>query len=118
MSIPLDRGHHLELRDAAGQVIGVFLVDRAVEELRAECDRLRAEVLELQKTLKRTRQESKEQADQLAAREEKIAALISILNEYLGFTPAELADLDRNGITLSEIITQIEKSAPRTGDEG
>jgi hypothetical protein len=102
MSESLDNGHELELRDATGRSLGVFVSNRVVQELTAERDRLRAE-------LERVRQETQALAERVAKQDEKLAAFTAALQEYITFTPEELADLEKNGESLTEFIERMER---------
>lgn len=88
----------VEVRDGEGRTVRVVLADKIVEGLAAENERLRAEMLRLQGAL--------------AERDQKIQSLYALLEEVAGFSPEELADLEKNGASLDQVIEELESLKP------
>jgi hypothetical protein len=59
MTLPIDPGMQVELRDASGETIRVFVSREAVAEVAAERDLLRQETAKLQKELSLLREAHK-----------------------------------------------------------
>jgi hypothetical protein len=112
MSDALHETQSLELRDASGRVLGSFVAGRAVAEVTAERDQLRAEVERLKTELEAARREVADKTAIEAERNQYRKALSDLLKEDLSFTDEELLDLEQNGMTLEEVIEELERKNP------
>jgi len=116
MSDSLHETQSLELRDAAGRVLGSFVAGRALAEVAAERDRLRADVERLKAELQEARQAletaRREAARIEAERIESRKAIAELLKEPPTFTEEERADLERNGRPLEGLIEELEREQP------
>lgn len=81
----------LELRDATGHTVGFLVPSLANPDLATECDRLRAELAQVR-----------------TERDECREALHALIQEHPFFAPQRLMELAKNGLTLRQIIDQIE----------
>lgn len=84
----------VEMRDGQGRTVRVVLADKVVEALTAENERLKVENARLQSAV--------------AERDQKIQSLYALLEEVAGFSPEELADLEKNGVSLDSVIEELE----------
>ena len=84
----------VEVRDGKGRMVRVVLADKIVEGLTAENEGLKAEMLRLQTVV--------------AEREQTIKSLYALLEEVAGFRPEELADLEKNGGSLDQVIAELD----------
>jgi hypothetical protein len=98
----------LELRDAAGHTVGIFWAQKAVQDLTAERDRLRAEVAELRQALDAARQELRDKAAIMAERD-------LYLRELEEFWVDRMAEADKDGVDLGEFITELEQDLRTRG---
>ncbi len=71
-------------------------------QLRQEVARLRAEGDELRRALDAAREELKDKAAITAERDEYLKSLHALLHEDWTFTEEEIADLEKNGVTLDQ----------------
>jgi predicted nuclease with TOPRIM domain len=99
MSTPSDLNGIHRVRDEHGCTVAVVLANQAFEKLTAEAEqlrdeaaRLRAQVEQLQSGLKAVTQE----------RDDYLKSLHAITCKDWTFTAEEIADLDKNGVTLDE----------------
>ena len=88
----------VEVRDGEGRTVRVVLADKIVEGLAAENERLKEEMLRLQAAV--------------AERDQTIQSLYALLEEVAGFRPEELADLEKNGASLDQVIEELENLKP------
>ncbi|HEY7157874.1 MAG TPA: hypothetical protein VH575_28205 [Gemmataceae bacterium] len=108
MSDQFDLSQKLELRDATGHTIAIFWAQKAVQELTAERDRLRAEVAELRQMLDAARQELRDKAAIVAERD-------LYLRELEEFWAERIAEADKNGTDLGEFIVELERDLHARG---
>ena len=109
MSMPFDLNGGLKMCDEQGRTVAVVLANQAFEKLttetnqfRDEAARLRAEVLELRRALEAAREELKDKAAITAERDGYRKSVLALTREDFTFTAEEIADLDKNGVTLDE----------------
>lgn len=115
MSDQLDLSQSLEVRDAAGQTVGILMPPKTArdltverDQLRAEVHRLHAEVAELRQTLDAARQEVRDKAAIVAERDLYLQQLEELMAE-------KIADMDKNGIDMGEVIAEIEQDLRARG---
>ncbi len=99
MSNAVGFGQGLELRDASGRTLGVFLPDAVIKELIAERDALRKQVAEQQEKLATLKAERDSYRQTVYALWPKDVPLL---------TEEELDEMKRNGIPFRQIIEEIE----------
>jgi hypothetical protein len=93
MSAPFDLNGGLKLCDEQGRTVGVLLANQDFQKLTAENERLQAEMARLQ--------------TDAAEHEQKIQSLYALLEDVAGFSPEELADLEKNGASLDGVIEEL-----------
>jgi hypothetical protein len=98
MSEPTEFGPGFELRDPSGRTLGVFVPNSMIQDLRAECERLRQQVTQLQ-----------------AERDKYLKFLKEITGGAPLITAEEVAELDKNGIPFEQVIEQIERDLKEGG---
>ena len=86
MSIPINLDQEVALYDATGKVVGYLAPASVIKEMQAELDRLRKEL-------------DKACLD----RDNYRAGLISLMEEYVTFTPQELAEAEQSGLTFQRL---------------
>ena len=108
MSELFSLSHNLELRDPAGHMVGIVLPPKAAQELtderdklREEVDRLHAKLTELRGALDHARQEASDKAAVVAERDLYLQHLEMLWAE-------KIADMDKNGIRVGDIVAEIE----------
>jgi hypothetical protein len=125
-----------ELRDGTGRTVGVFLPADAAAELTAEYDRLRQEVDRLsaesrelkarlyaaqeefrdkahdiyQKGLDRLRHQAARAAEVTRERDEYLKSLYVLLRKDFAFTPEELAEMEKTGGPIDDIVEEAERT--------
>jgi hypothetical protein len=92
MSEATELGPGFELRDPSGRTLGVFVPDSMIQELRAECERLRRQVAQLQ-----------------AERDDYLQALRQVTGGIFPLTREELDELDRTSVPFEQVIEQVER---------
>jgi hypothetical protein len=115
MSNQIDLSQRVEIRYATGDTVGIVLAPKAVQELTAErdrlceeLDRLRAEVAELRRALEEAQHGLRDKAAIVFERDQYRVALQDLLSKDVLITPEDIAELDKNGVDLSDIIAEIE----------
>lgn len=108
MSDQIDFSQRLEQLYATGDMVGIVLTPKTFQDLNAERDRLRAEVVELRQALEAARQELRDKAAIVAERD-------LFLRELEGFRAERIADADKNGIDLVELIAELEQDLRMSG---
>ncbi len=115
MSDQIDLSQRVEIRYATGDTVGIVLAPKAVQELTAERDqlreeanRLRAEVAELQRALEDAQREARDKAAVAAERDQYLRSLHALLAKDVQITPEDIAELDKNGVDIAEVIAEIE----------
>lgn len=103
MSDHVNGENRQELRDSSGRALGTFVPSPVFQELAAERDGFRAEVEQLRQRL------AAEQAKRVAAEEERDGYLKALMLEVPPLTAEEVADMDRNGVELGQIIAELEE---------
>jgi hypothetical protein len=83
-------------------------LDLSQDQLRGEVDRLRAEIVELRQALDAARQEVRDKAAIVAERD-------LYLRELEGFWAERIADVDKNGMDLGELIAELERDLDAQG---
>lgn len=114
MSEPINLSQRLELRDPSGVTVGYLVPvpeangngNRRLEELEADRVQLREQVQSLTEERDRLRREV--ERSQAEAREYR-DALYALTRQPFNFEEAERADIDANGVTLEEVIEQLER---------
>lgn len=104
MSQLIDASHGLELRDAAGSVLGTFVPRHTLAELIAEREDLRKRLAAVQ-----------------TERDTYLQALYALTRQEVKLTAEERADLEKNGVSAEQVMQEIERivgSAARVGDHG
>ncbi len=106
-----------ELRDSQGRPVGVFLpADAAAgwtaehDRLRREVERLRAETHDLKAALDAAREEVKDKAEVVAERDACLKSLHLLLRKDFTFTPEEIADMEKTGGPIDDIIEEMERT--------
>jgi hypothetical protein len=105
MSHPIEMPQRVQLLDSSGQVTGSFVPENVLQELFAERNRLQEEVKRLQQVL----QQAESDRDRLQRSFEFIVA------DYEPLLKKELEETEKNGITLLEVINQMEQDVNPTG---
>ena len=117
MSMPFDLNGGLKMCDEQGRTVAVVLANQAFEKLttetnqfRDEAARLRAEVLELRRTLETAREELREKAAIIVERDMYRKSILAMTHEDFTFTAEEIADMDKNGVRFEEkFIEELER---------
>jgi hypothetical protein len=116
MSISLEAGKRLELRDESGQLLGYCLSVEAVRQLLAERDSLATQVADLQ----RSRAEQEKEPGELLAELEDYRKMLHYW-ETEGLAPPtkkDIAEMDAHGIPFEEIVAEIEAMVRVSPNEG
>lgn len=92
MSQLIDPTQGLELRSGSGAVLGSFISRQELQELIAECDRLRKQLATLQ-----------------AERDTYLTALYALMRKEVTISPEELADLEKNGVPIEQTMEELER---------
>lgn len=92
--------------DKATKVVQELTAER--DQLRQEVDRYRAEVTELRRALKEAQQEVRDKAALMAERDSYLQALHGLLGKDVLITPEDIAELDKNGVDIADVIAEIE----------
>src|SRR5437879_3800519 len=98
MSIPIKLDQEVELRDSAGKTVAYVVPASLLKELREELDRLR-----------------KELENVCTKRDEYRDGLICMMKDYITFTPEELADAEKNGLSFDQLMAEIQPILQGTG---
>jgi chromosome segregation ATPase len=114
MSSPIKLNETLELRDASGATLRIFVPEDALNELLTERDRLRQQVADLQEKIQGL-QKAVEQAEQQrhSAEDDRdgyLEALYLRTRKEISFTEEELKDLRENGLTPDQVLAELEKT--------
>jgi predicted nucleic acid-binding Zn-ribbon protein len=102
MSDPIDLSQRLEQLYATGDMVGIVLTPKAIQDLTAERDRLREEVSQLRKQLEEAQR-------QIALLEQDWQSMFRLLPRELQVTEEDIAEAQRNGIPLEKIIQELEQ---------
>ncbi|HTU91442.1 MAG TPA: hypothetical protein VMF69_15275 [Gemmataceae bacterium] len=115
MSNQIDLSQRVEIRYASGDTVGIVLAPKAVQELTAERDqlreetnRLRAEVAELRSALEEAQREARDKPAIVAERDQYLRSLHALLAKDVQITPEDIAELDKNGVDIADVIAEIE----------
>jgi predicted RNase H-like nuclease (RuvC/YqgF family) len=115
VSNQIDLSQRVEIRYATGDTVGIVLAPNAVQELTAERDqlreesnRLRAEVAELRRALEEAKREVRDKADIVAERDQYLRSLHALLAKDVQITAEDIAELDKNGVDVADVIAEIE----------
>jgi prefoldin subunit 5 len=110
----------MELHNSSGQPVAVLMDKRSAEELKAERDRLqeeaarlRSENFELKRALDEAREGLKDMATITAERDRYLEILFGVFGEDFGFTPEAIQDMEKNGVSLQQIIEELEQTSRR-----
>lgn len=95
-STALSNGEQLQLCDANGRLVGVFLAPAALEQMNAERDRLTREVEELRNQLEKSQR-------QVALLEEDWQSMFRLLPKELQVTEEDIREIQRDPHTFEEI---------------
>lgn len=98
MSSPREPGPGFELRDPAGRTLGVFVPDGVIQDLRAECERLRRQVAQLQ-----------------TERDDYLQALRRLTGGDSPLTREELEELQKTSVPFEQVIDLIERELQGRG---
>jgi septal ring factor EnvC (AmiA/AmiB activator) len=115
MSNQIDLSQRVEIRYATGDTVGIVLAPNAVQELTAERDqlreetsRLRIQVAELRRALEEAQREVRDKTAIVAERDQLLRSLHALLAKDVQITPEDIAELDKNGVDLADLIAEIE----------
>ncbi len=106
MALPIDPGLRVELRDASGETLRVFISREAVAELTAERDRLRQESRKLQEELALLCEVNKALAQE---RDQYVRSLRALTEDYFGVTEENLADWRGKTVPAAVVLAEIEQ---------
>jgi hypothetical protein len=109
MSKPIKLDETLVLRDASGAALRIFVPEDALNELLAESDRLRQQVAEQQKQIDALQEDCNGYL-------QTIFALLP--RSEVSFTREELVDLERNGVSMRQVVEEVEKIVNAGRSEG
>jgi hypothetical protein len=101
-STTLNNGEQLQLCDANGRVIGVFLTPAALEEINAERERSMKEISELRKQLDESQR-------QVALLEQDWQSMFRLLPKELQVTEEDIREIQRDPHTFEEILEMFEQ---------
>jgi predicted nucleic acid-binding Zn-ribbon protein len=101
----LNNGEQLQLCDANGRIVGVFLTPAALEQMNVERERLAKEVEELRKQLD-------EGQRQIALLEEDWHSMFRLLPKELQVTEEDIREIQRDPHTFEEILEMFEQHKP------
>jgi uncharacterized coiled-coil DUF342 family protein len=112
MSDSIDLAEGLELRDASGSTLGVFLPQRILNELVSERDSLRLQVVEARQEVDRLRRVIAENGPAAteglrAERDAYLKTLHALLRKEITFDAQELREMESNGITVEQILAEV-----------
>jgi SMC interacting uncharacterized protein involved in chromosome segregation len=115
MSNQIDLSQRVEIRYATGDTVGIVLAPKAVQELTAERDQLReetnqlrAQVAELRRALEETQRETRDKSAIVAERDQYLRSLHALLAKNVQITPEDIAELNKNGVDIADVIAEIE----------
>ena len=106
MTLPIDPGLRVALRDASGETLRVFISREAVTELTAERDRLRQESRKLQEELALLREANKALGQE---RDQYLRSLRALTEDYFGVTEENLAIWRGKGCPGAVVLAEIEQ---------
>lgn len=106
MTQAMNPSPQLELRDASGTSIGIYLHEQSVRDLRAENTRLQRELQAVREQV----QKLQAQLAQTEAERQVHAHALSYLTEHpdMLFSRQEMEETVETGFTFREILTQLE----------
>jgi hypothetical protein len=91
MSLPLKLDQEFELRDSTGKIVAYLAPASIMQHLKNEIERLREELENVK-----------------AQRDRYQAGMIGLMKEFVTFTPEEIADMDKNGLSFEQLMEQLE----------
>ncbi|HEY7428357.1 MAG TPA: hypothetical protein VH682_29260 [Gemmataceae bacterium] len=106
MSDQIDLSQRLELRYATGDMVGIVLTPKAVQDLTAERDRLREEVSQLRKQLDEAQR-------QIALLEQDWQSMFRLLPRELQVTEEEMREAIQNSVPFEKLIEELEQMGIR-----
>lgn len=92
--------------DLAKKVVQELTAER--DRLREEVNRLRAEAAELRGALEVAQREVRDKAAIVVERDCYLEALHGLLAKDVLITPEDIAEMDKNGVDIADIIAEIE----------
>jgi len=92
--------------DLATKVVQELTDER--DQLREEANRLRAEVAELRRALEEAQRELRDKAAIVAERDQYSRSLHALLAKDVQITPEDIAELNKNGVDVADVIAEIE----------
>src|SRR5579884_1750676 len=101
-STALNNGEQLQLCDAKGRVVGVFLSPATLEQMNAERERLVKEIGELRKQLDEAQR-------QVALLEQDWHSMFRLLPKELQVTEEDIREIQRDPHTFEEILELFEQ---------
>ncbi len=101
-STALNNGEQLQLCDAKGRVVGVFLPPATLEQMNAERERLVKEIGELRKQLDEAQR-------QVALLEQDWHSMFRLLPKELQVTEEDIREIQRDPHTFEEILEMFEQ---------
>lgn len=105
-SAALSNGEQLQLCDANGRIVGVFLSPATLEQMSAERERLAKEVEELRKQLDKTQRE-------VAFLEQDWHSMFRLLPKELQVTEEDMREALQNSMPLEKLIQELEQMGSR-----
>lgn len=105
-STALNNGEQLQLCDANGRIVGVFVSPATLEQMNAERERLVKEIGELRKQLD-------ENQRQVALLEQDWQSMFRLLPKELQVTEEDMREALQNSIPLDKLIQELEQTASR-----
>jgi hypothetical protein len=116
MSKPIDLETRLELRDASGARLGVFVPEDVFRALVEERNRLRAQVAEYERLATTASRNSTPVAPEdgsaasiAAERDVYLSALYALTRKDFEIDRAALAEMENNGLTVEELLKEVEQ---------
>ena len=101
-SLSLNNGEQLQLCDAEGRIVGVFLSPETLGQMKNERERLAKEVEELRKKLDEAQRE-------IALLEEDWQSMFRLLPKELQVTEEDIREIQRDPHTFEEIFREWEQ---------
>jgi hypothetical protein len=113
VSKPIDLETRLELRDASGTTLGVFVPEHVLRDLIEERNRLRTQIAENERTARLNstppEQDRASAASIAAERDVYLGALYALTRKEFEIDPTELAEMENNGLTIEQLLAEVER---------